>query len=249
MTPFEWLAIAGAGLAAGGINAMVGSGTLVTFSTLVAVGVPPLTANVSNNVGLVPGSVAGALAYRRELADQRQRLLSLIPASIAGGLVGALLLLVLPASAFEAIVPALVAVGILLVAIQPRLSERLTAPGARTHSAGGGAWLAVFAVSIYGGYFGAAQGVLLIAVLATLVDADLQRANGLKNVLVAAVNAIAAVVFILVAPVDWPIAVTLMVTSAVGGFLGGWQGRRLSDRVLRTFIVVVGLIALVVLLT
>ena len=248
MVWWEWLAILAAGVAAGGINALVGSGTLVTFSTLVALGVPPLTANVTNTVGLVAGSVASSVGYRRELSTQRPRMIRFVPASIAGGLTGAALLLLLPASAFDTIVPVLVGLGVALVAIQPMVARKLSVPH-DTHTLGGpGAWIAVYLIGIYGGYFGAAQGVLLIAVLGALVDANLQRVNALKNVLAAVVNAVAAAVFIVLAPVDWPIAVVLIVGSTVGGFLGAHYGRKLPDIALRTFIIVVGLIALVVLL-
>lgn len=249
MTAVEWLAVLAAGVLAGGINAVVGSGTLVTFSTLVTLGVPPLTANVSNTVGLVAGSVAGALGYRPELATQRDRLARYLPASVAGGLTGAVLLLWLPESAFDAIVPVLVGLGVLLVAVQPLLARRLAAPRGAHHTGGPLAWVAVFGVGVYGGYFGAAQGILVIAVLALLVDVHLHRVNALKNVLVAAVNGVAAVVFIVVAPVDWGIALVLLAGSSVGGYLGGRHGRRLPPAVLRAFVIVVGVVAFVVLVT
>ncbi|MEO8106226.1 MAG: sulfite exporter TauE/SafE family protein [Actinomycetes bacterium] len=248
MVWWEWLAVLSAGVAAGGINALVGSGTLVTFSTLIALGVPPLTANVTNTVGLVSGSVASSVGYRRELSTQRPRMARFVPASILGGLTGAIALLVLPESAFDAIVPALVGLGIALVALQPWIARHLAVPH-DTHALGGpAAWIGVYLVGIYGGYFGAAQGVLLIAILGALVDSHLQRVNALKNVLAAVVNAIAAVVFIVLAPVDWSIAIALIAGSTVGGFAGAHYGRRLSPAILRGFIIVVGLVALAVLL-
>ena len=244
---WEWLAVFAAAVAAGGINALVGSGTLVTFSTLVTLGVPPLTANVSNTVGLVAGSVAGSWGYRRELAEQPQRIKRYVPASLLGGLSGAVLLLVLPEAAFEAIVPALVGLGVLLVAIQPWVARKLSIPH-NTHIVGGvTTWALVYLVGIYGGYFGAAQGVLLIAILGAFVDADLQRVNGLKNVLAAVVNAVAAVLFIVVADVDWGIALVMTVGAALGGFFGAHYGRRLPDLALRLFIIAVGTVAVVVL--
>jgi len=247
MVWWEWLAIFAAGVAAGGINALVGSGTLVTFSTLVALGVPPLTANVTNTVGLVAGSVASSVGYREELSTQRTRIVRFVPASVLGGLTGAGLLLVLPESAFDAIVPALVGLGVALVAIQPWLARRLAVEH-DTHALGGPvAWIAVYLIGVYGGYFGAAQGVLLIAVLGALVDAHLQRVNALKNVLAAVVNAVAAVVFIFLADVDWVIAGVLVVGATAGGYFGAHYGRRLPAVALRVFIIVVGLAALVVL--
>jgi uncharacterized membrane protein YfcA len=247
MVWWEWLAILAAGVAAGGINALVGSGTLVTFSTLVALGAPPLTANVTNTVGLVFGSVASSVGYREELSTQRTRMVRFVPASVLGGLTGAGLLLVLPESAFDAIVPALVGLGVVLVAIQPWLARRLAVEH-DTYALGGPvAWIAVYLIGIYGGYFGAAQGVLLIAVLGALVDAHLQRVNALKNVLAAVVNAVAAIVFIVLADVDWAIAAVLIVGATAGGYFGAHYGRRLPASVLRTFIIVVGLVALVIL--
>jgi uncharacterized membrane protein YfcA len=244
---WEWIAVFVAAVAAGGINALVGSGTLVTFSTLVTLGVPPLTANVSNTVGLVAGSVASSLGYRSELAEQPQRIRRYVPASMLGGISGAILLLVLPESAFEAIVPVLVGLGVVLVAIQPWVASKLSVPH-NTHLVGGvAAWALVYLVGIYGGYFGAAQGVLLIAILGALVDADLQRVNALKNVLAAVVNAVAAVLFIIVAEVDWGIALVMTVGAAIGGYLGAHYGRRLPDVALRLVIMVVGTIAVVVL--
>ncbi|HEX5017321.1 MAG TPA: sulfite exporter TauE/SafE family protein [Actinomycetes bacterium] len=244
---WEWAAVFAAATAAGAINALVGSGTLVTFSTLVTLGVPPLTANVSNTVGLVAGSVAGSLGYRRELSEQPQRIRRYVPASVLGGVTGAVLLLVLPESAFEAIVPVLVALGVVLFAIQPYMARRLSIAH-NTHIVGGiTTWTLVYLVGIYGGYFGAAQGVLLIAILGAFVDANLQRVNALKNVLAAVVNAVAAVLFIIVAEVDWGIAVVMTVGAGIGGYLGAHYGRRLPELALRLFIIAVGTVAVVVL--
>jgi uncharacterized membrane protein YfcA len=245
---WEWLAVFGAAVAAGGINALVGSGTLVTFSTLITLGVPPLTANVSNTVGLVAGSVASSWGYRRELSEQPQRIKRFVPASLLGGISGAVLLLVLPEKAFETIVPVLVGLGVLLVAIQPWVARKLSVPH-NAHLVGGGLPLVlVYLAGVYGGYFGAAQSVLLIAILGSLVDANLQRVNALKNVLTAVVNAVAAVLFIILADVDWGIALVMTIGAAIGGYLGAHYGRRLPDLALRLFIVCVGLVALVVLL-
>ncbi|MBB6625907.1 sulfite exporter TauE/SafE family protein [Nocardioides sp. KIGAM211] len=248
MSLFEAVAILLAGMAAGTINTVVGSGTLITFPTLLAFGIPPVTANVSNTIGLVPGSVSGAIGYRRELGGQRSRVLRLCVGSLLGGLAGALLLLVLPADAFAAIVPALILLGLVLVVFQPRISAWV----ARRHDAAGGlpengawwVWPAVALAGVYGGYFGAAQGVLLMAVLGIGVDETLQRLNAVKNVLAAVVNGVAGLLFVVVADVDWRVAGLIGVGSVIGGQLGATVGRRLPPMVLRVVIVVVGVVAL-----
>jgi len=247
VTTWEALLVLLAGVAAGGVNAVVGAGTLVTFSTLVAIGIPPLTANVSNTVGLAAGSVASSVGYRPELGQQRQRIRRLLPASILGGIVGAGLLLVLPESTFDAVVPVLVLTGVVLVFVQPRLAKRLETPHDVSRHGNGWVWLGVCLTGVYGGYFGAAQGVLLIALLGTFVDAHLHRVNALKNLLAAAVNTVAAVVFIFAGSVDWVIAVLLIVGSTIGGYLGAHFGRRLPAVALRWFIAVIGLVAVVLL--
>src|SRR5215208_2942722 len=248
MDLWEALALLGAGTVAGAINAVVGSGTLVTFPTLLAFGYPPVLANVSNNVGLVPGSVSGAWAYRRELAGQRSRVMRLAGCSVAGGIIGAILLLELPESAFDAIVPVLILLAVTLVILQPWLS-RLVAKREGAPAHGSVAVLAaVFFCGIYGGYFGAAQGVLLMAFLGILLDEHLQRLNAVKNVLAGLVNAVAAVVFILASEVAWGAAAMIAIGSTIGGQLGGTYGRRLSPTVLRGIIVVVGTTAAVRLL-
>jgi uncharacterized membrane protein YfcA len=230
----------------------VGSGTLITFPTLLAFGVPPVTANVSNTVGLVPGSMSGVFGYRRELAGQRARVLRLGSASLVGGIAGALLLLWLPSSAFDAIVPALIALGVLLVLLGPRIQRSVAA---RAESRGGipdhgvwWVWPAVAAAGVYGGYFGAAQGVLLMAILGIGVADSMQRHTATKNVLALLVNAVAALVFIAVADIDWVVAGLIAVGSVVGGQIGAGVGRRLPPALLRAVIATVGIVALVVLL-
>jgi uncharacterized membrane protein YfcA len=244
----EAVLIALAGVAAGTINTVVGSGTLITFPTLIAFGVPPVTANVSNSIGLVPGSVTGAIGYRRELRGQRSRVLHLASASGLGGLLGGVLLLWQP-GAFEVVVPALILLGLLLVVGGPRISAYV----ARRHEASGGlpergawwVWPGMFACGVYGGYFGAAQGILMMAVLGIGVDETLQRLNGAKNVLAALVNGISGVLFVLVADVDWQIVGLIAVGAVIGGVIGSSVGRKLPAPVLRAFIVVVGVVALV----
>lgn len=248
MTPVEAAAILLAGVGAGTINTIVGSGTLITFPTLLAFGVPPVIANVSNTIGLVPGTLSGTVGYRRELAGQRPRLLRLGSASLLGGLIGGILLLVLPSAAFDAIVPVLIGLGVLLVVLGPRISRAVTHH--QRHGAGAPwVWPAVLGTGVYGGYFGAAQGVLLMAILGIGIDDTLQRHNATKNVLALLVNSVAAVLFIAVAEVDWPVVGLIAAGSVLGGQLGASVGRRLSPALLRAVIVVVGLTALVALLT
>ena len=304
--PFlQALAIFAAGLAAGTINTVVGSGTLITFPTLLAFGYPPVLANVSNNVGLVPGVASGVHGYRAELAGQRRRIIRLGSASACGGLVGAILLLVLPAEAFKAIVPALIGVAVVMVLIQPRLArwmarrqvDRSAArdgdgtgavqPGERRRPArtrrrrdGGTAaggdragaatavgvlpatgvssradaiggpvlWVLVFCAGVYGGYFGAAQGVLLIGMLGIAFTDSLQRINAVKNVLAGLVNGVAAIVFIALTHIDWKVAGLIAAGSIIGGQVGARIGRRLPPWGLRLLIVCVGVAALVKLL-
>ncbi|WP_414690651.1 sulfite exporter TauE/SafE family protein [Nocardioides sp.] len=238
-----------AGMAAGTINTVVGSGTLITFPTLLAFGVSPVTANVSNTVGLVPGSLSGAWGYRRELEGQRPRLLRLATASLLGGIAGAVLLLALPSGAFDAVVPALIAIGVVLVLLGPRIQQRVVRRAERRgglpETGAGWVWPAVAGAGVYGGYFGAAQGVLLMAILGIGVDDTMQRHNATKNVLALLVNAIAAVVFVIVAHVDWRVAVLIAVGSVIGGQIGATVGRRLPPIVLRGVIAVVGVVAIV----
>ena len=251
MSVGEALLVVLAGIGAGTINTIVGSGTLITFPTLLLVGVPPLTANVSNNIGLVPGSFTGAVGYRAELVGAAPTLRRLLPMSLVGGLVGALLLLVLDEEVFRAVVPALVLLGVVLVLVGPRVNQwaaarRASGRGsARTHESAMRA--GVLGAGVYGGYFGAAQGVLLMGIMGALSSEPLQRLNGYKNVLATGVNGVAALVFLLVARdrVDWLVVVLIAAGSTLGGVLGATVGRRLPPPVLRGVIVVIGLVAVV----
>lgn len=254
-----------AGLGAGMINTVVGSGSLITFPTLVALGWPPLIANVSNNIGLVPGALSGVYGYRRELRGQSPRLRWLVPGSVLGGLTGAVLLLVLPSSVFDDVVVVLVAVALLLVVVQPVIGRRVAARRAERaaeHTATGTTsatvprrtvprWTVVVIglLGIYGGYFGAAQGILLLAILGIAIDDHLQRVNAVKNVLAMSVNVVAALIFVVSTEVDWAVVATIAVGSTVGAQIGARYGRRLDPRALRAVIVVVGSVALVRLLT
>jgi uncharacterized protein len=245
---WEAAIIALAGLWAGLINAVVGSGTLVTFPVLVALGYPPVTATTSNAIGLITGSITGAVGYRSELEGQGRRLTRYAVASFLGAIVGAGLLLKLPADAFETIVPVLVGISVILVLVQPLLSRRLSNRTVVDRTASPLLYVLIFLVGIYGGYFTAAQGIMLVGVMGLLVADPLQRLNAFKNALAAVVNVVAGVIYAFVAPVSWPVVAVLAVSSTVGGLLGATVGKRLSPRVLRGVIVVIGVAAVVHLL-
>lgn len=248
MTPLEAAAILAAGLGAGTINTIVGSGSLITFPTLIAFGYAPIDANVSNTVGLVPGSISGAIGYRGELGGQRSRSIYLGIVSAAGGLAGAILLRAFP-GAFAEIVPALIFVALVLVAIQPRLSVALAHRRHEDAHRSLPLMLTVFGTAVYGGYFGAGQGIILIALLTIFLPDGVQRLNALKNVLVALVNGVAAVLFAFVAPVHWDAALLIAIGAIVGGQVGARVGRRLPPTLLRGIIIAVGIVAEVKLLT
>lgn len=252
MTPAHAVVIAAAGLGAGTINTIVGSGSLITFPTLIALGVPPVQANVSNTIGLFPGSISGALGYRRELAGQRRRVTSFSLLGGVGGLVGGVLLLLLPGSVFKAVVPVLIISACVLVVVQPRLARAMADRHGDGPAEHGGPWLfaGMFLSSIYGGYFGAAQGVLYIALLGIFLRDEIQRLNALKNVVAAVVNGMAALLFVAASPLepatsrpDWAVAGLIAVGSVIGGQLGAHIGRRLPPVLLRVVIVGVGAIA------
>jgi uncharacterized membrane protein YfcA len=246
VTTLEITFVVLAGIFAGGINTVVGSGTLITFPVLLAVGLPPVVANVSNSLGLVPGSVTGAIGYRRELKGQGARLVRFGSVTVFGAVGGALLLLVLPADAFEAVVPVLIVVALVLVLLQPFIARWLAARSAERHPHGGIPLLiGVFLTSVYGGYFGAAQGVILIALMGILMDEELQRLNAVKNVFAALANLVSGVVFVFAADVDWLVVGLLAGGSILGGVVGARIGRRLRPFWLRAAIVVVGTVAIV----
>lgn len=248
-----------AGVGAGAINSLVGSGTLITFPTLVALGYPPLTATMSNAVGLVAGGVSGTWGYRAELAGQWSRLRWQIPASLAGAALGAFLLLHLPEKVFTQVVPVLLVLALALVVLGPRIQafarRRAESAGRSVDHVSSARMAALvigtFAVSVYGGYFTAAQGILFIGVMGALLPEDMQRMNAAKNLLSLVVNVVAAVGYTLVAfdRISWPVAGLIAVGSIIGGWLGARYGRRLSPNALRAVIVVVGLIGLYRLVT
>jgi len=253
VSPLELLLVALAGGGAGFINTVAGSGTLITFPTLIAIGIPPVTANVSNNIGLIPGSVAGVIGWRRELAGQRRRVLVLATGSALGAVTGAILLLALPSSAFDLIVPGLILLGLVLVATGPVVNRRV----ARAAEAAGSSheprdawwtWPATMGAGVYGGYFGAAQGIILVGFLGVGLHEGVHRLNALKNVLSGLVNSVAAVVFVFAAHVDWVIAALIGGGSVAGAVLGSTLGRRMSPALLRGVILAVGTTALLVFL-
>jgi len=259
MSVLHMVIIALAGVGAGAINSLVGSGTLITFPTLVALGYPPVTSTMSNAVGLVAGGVSGTWAYRAELRGQWPRLRWQIPASLIGAVCGAWLLLHLPEKVFTRVVPVLLVLALALVLIGPwiqRWARKRAEAAGRDFNHVSAARLTVlaaatFAVGVYGGYFTAAQGILLVAVMGLLLPEDMQQMNAAKNLLSLFVNIVAAAAYTLVAfdRISWPAAGLIAIGSLLGGFLGGHYGRRLSPTWLRVIIVVVGLIGLYRLLT
>ena len=248
----EIAAILLAGVAAGAINAVVGSGTLITFPILVSFGFPPVIATMSNAIGLVPGSFSGTWGYRRELAGQRRHILQLMPASLLGAVTGSWLLLHLPAETFETVVPVLLVLALVLVVTQTRIQRALTRHRERRGKMGtnrnqlaatiGGTYL----VGCYGGYFTAAQGIMLVGVLGSLLPESLQRLNALKNLLALVVNAVAAAAYTIVAydRISWEAAGLIAAGSLVGGLIGASVGRRLPAALLRGVIVVLGVVGI-----
>lgn len=255
MTLFEALLILVAAVGAGAMNAVVGAGTLITFPTLLALGVPPVVANVSNTVGLVPGAVAAAYGFRETLVGRAQIVRKLVAASAIGGVAGGTLLLVLPEGAFEVVIPPLLLLSAVLAAVQPRVAaavarRRMAAAAAGEQPRSSGIvhpWLVVGIAftGVYGGYFGAAQGVVLLALLGVFIEGGMSQLNGIKNILAGVANLVSAALFIAIADVDWLIAVIVAVGATIGGGLGGRYGRRLPSRLLRAIVVLVAVAAAV----
>ncbi len=246
--------IARAGVGAGAINAIVGSGTLITFPTLVTLGLPPVTATMSNGIGLVAGSSSGTWGYRRELRGQWQWLRWQTVASLVGAILGAYLLVRLPEKVFIEVVPVLLVAALALVVVGPRIQDwarrRAEAAGHSPDHVPPGRMVTLvgltFAVGVYGGYFTAAQGILLMGVMGALLPESMQRMNAAKNLLALVANVVSAIAYTLVAfdRISWLAAGLIAVGSLVGGFLGAHYGRRLPPNALRAVIVVVGLIGL-----
>ncbi len=247
MSTLEVVAVILAGVGAGAINSVVGSGTLLTFPILLAFGYSPVVANASNTLGMVPGAVLGAHGYRAELKGQRSFVARLAASSVLGGAVGAALFLMLPPSVFKAVVPILIAIACILVIAQPRLAAAIAKrPTTRLPGTIGPVLLlAIFLVGIYGGYFGGGQGIMLLAILGLSLRQSLQKVNGTKNVLAATANMVGAIAFIIAGRVAFEPALLLAAGSAVGGHVGARFGRRLDPRLLRVLIVVVGIATII----
>ena len=232
--------LAAAGFLAGALNAAAGGGSLISFPALIAVGYPPLTANVTNNIAVAPGYVTGATGYRRELRGQGHRILPLTVASTIGSLVGVGLILISSQSAFESIVPFLVLAACVLLAFQPAITRRLEEHSGDRNRPGSGVLAGQALAAVYGGYFSAALGVVVLAVLGLAFDDTLQRLNALKALLQLIIGAVSAVGFALVTPVAWTAVAVVAPASVVGGEVGARLARRVSDRALRVGIVTYG---------
>jgi uncharacterized protein len=242
MTLLEALAVLVAGAVAGGVNTVIGSGSLITFPTLLAVGYAPVTANVTNCVGLVPGGVAGSFGYRRELRGQWRRCGILAIGTTLGALLGGILLLELPDAVFDAIVPALILLAVALMALRPSPKSH---EGASNDKAG---VVSAFVVGIYGGYFGAAQGIILMSLLRLSYAENLQVLNAIKNVLAGVANAVAGLLFIIVADVEWGAAALIAAGSIVGSLVAARYGRRIPPETLRRVVIVYGTIVAIILI-
>ncbi|WP_422758648.1 sulfite exporter TauE/SafE family protein [Paenarthrobacter sp. C1] len=241
-----------AGLWAGTINAVVGSGTLVTFPVLIALGVAPVVASMSNAMGLVAGTAAGAWGYRRELAGRGGQLLKLMPASLLGGITGAWLLLHLPEKVFGYVAPVLLVAALLMVLFQPKLQawirnrEQNPEHAIKDKSHGILLVVLIYLAGVYGGYFVAAQGILLVGILGVFLSGTMQNANAMKNILTLTVNMVAAVSYLIFAfdRINWWVVLLIAVSSTIGGLLGSKVGRKLSPKVLRGVIFTLGIVAL-----
>jgi uncharacterized membrane protein YfcA len=235
----ELIELGALGAGAGALNAAAGGGSLLTFPALIAFGLPPLTANLSNTVAQCPGYIAIVQGYLPELAGTRRRILRLLPATLLGAAAGITALEVASPSAFRAVVPALVILACALLLIQPRVT-RMLSERRSPRAAAAGLHVAVLFTSAYAAYFGAAAGVLLLAVLALFVVDDVRRLNALNRLLIMVVNVLAAVLFVILGPVSWPAIAVLAPTTMVGGRVGVSFVRRLGARALRTTVLLIG---------
>jgi len=252
MSPVEIGLLIVAGIGAGVMNAVVGAGTLVTFPTLLFLGYPAVVANVSNTVGLVPGSVMASIGYRSTLRGRGPALRRLLVATSIGGVTGGALLVLLPGRAFDVVVPWLLLLSAVLAALQPRIAAAVAlrraargaaGPADTARPVGLGLFLGIALTAVYGGYFGAAQGVILLVVLGLAFGGPINELNGMKNILGGMANLVAALLFISIADVDWTVAGIVAIGATIGGALGGRYGRRLPSSVLRVLLVGIALVA------
>lgn len=248
MTPADGLLVTGAGFLAAAVNAIAGGGTLISFPALLAVGLSPVQANTTSSVGLVAGYAGGSVAYRRELAGQGPRARGLVIAGVLGGVLGAVLLLVTPGDGFEGLVPYLLLLASALLAAQPWVARRLAVRGRAGEHPGWEAQLAIGLGAVYGAYFGAGLGVVILAILGLLVADELQRLNALKGLLSLAINLVAAVLFVVTGNVDWWAAVLLALGALVGATAGVALARRLPPSWVRAGVVLAGVVVAVALL-
>ncbi len=242
MSGADALLIAVAGFLAGGVNAVAGGGSLISFPALVAAGLPTLDANVTNTTAVWPGYLGSAAAYRAELAGQRPRLRKLAVTAVAGGAAGSAILLAAPDAVFDTIVPFLVLFGSLLLLAQPRIATYVVARSGSSRRDTVQLHVAVFLAAVYGAYFGGGLGVILLAALGIFVADHLQRLNALKSVLSLIINTVALVAFALFGPVDWLSVAIVAPASLAGGYAGGRMARRLSPDTLRNTVVVFGIV-------
>ncbi len=252
MTTTEALLVIAAGLGAGILSSTVGVASLLSFPTLVALGLPPVTANVSNTLGLIPGGASGAVGYRAELREAPRMAVAILALCSIGAVGGAALLLALPPGVFEAVVPWLILFTCLLVGVQPRVAgwlrrRRGEAHGDRLHLSPVTTGFTAL-TGVYGGYFGAGAGVMMVAVLGLGTDLELRIVNGLKTVSLMAGNVVAGLIFVVVADPRWDVVALLAIGSVVGGYVGARIGRKLPDSVFRAAVVVAGIIAAVAML-
>ena len=248
MTLWDMLLIGAGGFAAGAVNSMAGGGTFFSFPALLAVGLPPVVANASNSVALWPGSLSGAWAYRQELARYRRYLLPMGAASLLGGAAGGLLLLLAGDARFSALIPWLLAFATLLFAFSPQLSRALRQirPAGQTQAGGShGAgspvgWGVQLLVSVYGGFFGAGMGILMMASLAIGGHEDVQHINALKNILSAVIYSVTVMTFVVAGAVSWPHTLAMLVTASLGGYWGARMARKIQGPWLRRLVIAVG---------
>jgi uncharacterized protein len=246
MSLFNEILIFLAALAAGFINAIAGGGTLVSFPVLLALGISPVVANVTNTVALVPGTMGGMWSQRKDFKSQYKRLLKLLPVAIIGGVAGGLLILNTSEDAFKSIIPYLILLATILLAAQVKIKNWVVARIGQAHTEHHNPVIMlslVFAAAVYGGYFGAGLGVILMATLGLVTDETMTRLNFLKQALGFAINLAAAIYFAFSGKVDWMIALVMIFGSLLGGLIGGKLAGKIKPEVLRWIVVSAGLIA------